>query len=74
MMTVTGLTRGVTYHIFVVSFGAEGAPVLPSARSIAAEITIRKFTSIYPSYSCVCMVPIAMNLYRTGELMPMQVH
>ena len=57
-MTVTGLTRGVTYCIFVVSFGAEGAPVLPSARSIAAEITIRKFTSILATHVC------AWYLYR----------
>ena len=37
MMTVTGLTLGVTYYIFMVSFGAEGAPVLPSAHSMAAQ-------------------------------------
>ena len=36
-MTVTGLTLGVTYHIIVVSYGAEGAPVLPSAHSMAAQ-------------------------------------
>ena len=33
MMTVTGLTLGVRYFIFVVSFGVEGAPVLPSGHS-----------------------------------------
>ena len=43
MMTVTGLTLGVTYWIFVVSFGAEGATVLPSAHSIAHAIKLRKF-------------------------------
>ena len=37
MMTVTGLTLGVTYHIIVVSYGAEGAPVLPSAHSMVAQ-------------------------------------
>ena len=42
MMTVNGLTLGVTYYIFVVSFGAEGAPVLPSAHSNAPAFTIRK--------------------------------
>ena len=42
MMTVTGLTLGVTYCIFVVSFGAEGTPVLPSAHSNALPITICK--------------------------------
>ena len=40
MMTVTGLTLEVTYHIFVVSFGAEGTPVLPSDQSLAAVITL----------------------------------
>ena len=42
MMTVTGLTLGVTYFIFVVSFGAEGASVLPSSHANAPGITIRK--------------------------------
>ena len=40
MMTVTGLTLGVTYYIFVVSFGAMGTPVLPSAHSCVAVITL----------------------------------
>ena len=40
MMTVTGLTLGVRYFIFVVSFGEEGTPVLPSVHSIAANITL----------------------------------
>ena len=31
--TVTGLTLGVRYFIFVVSFGVEGAPVSPSGHS-----------------------------------------
>ena len=42
IMTVTGLTLGVQYYIFVVSFGAEGTPVLPSAHNNAPPITIRK--------------------------------
>ena len=43
MMTVTGLTLGVQYYIFAVSFGAEGAPVLPSRHSNPpAVITICK--------------------------------
>ena len=42
MMTVTGLTLGVTYYIFVVSFGAEGAPVLPSGHSNLAVITLHQ--------------------------------
>ena len=32
-LTLTGLMLGETYYIFVVAFGAEGAPVLPSSRS-----------------------------------------
>ena len=46
MMTVTGLTLGVTYYIFVVSFGAEGAPVLPSAHSVATQFTLRELHNI----------------------------
>ena len=42
MMTVTGLTLGVTYYIFVVSYGAEKAPVLPSAHSMAMQVNLRK--------------------------------
>ena len=42
MMTVTGLTLGVRYYIFVVSFGVEGAPVLPSAHSIAVKTILRE--------------------------------
>ena len=32
-LTLTGLVLGQTYSIFVVAFGPEGAPVLPSAHS-----------------------------------------
>ena len=46
MMTVTGLTLGVTNYIFVVSFGAEGAPVLPSFHSIAAQFALRELHKI----------------------------
>ena len=42
MMTVTGLTLGVTYYIFVVSFGAEGGLVVPSSHGNAPPIAIRK--------------------------------
>ena len=42
MMTVTGLTLEVRYFIFVVSFGVEGAPVLPSGHSNPpADIELR---------------------------------
>ena len=50
MMTVTGLTLGVTYYIFVVSFGAEGAPVLPSAHSTLIQTTLRE---LYFLASCI---------------------
>ena len=32
-LKLTGLTLGETYSIFVVAFGKEGAPVLPSSHS-----------------------------------------
>ena len=50
MMTVTGLTLGVTYYIFVVSFGAEGTPVLPSAHSTLNQTTLRE---LYFLASCI---------------------
>ena len=37
-LTLTGLTLGETYSIFVVAFEAEGGPVLPSAHSNTAII------------------------------------
>ena len=37
MMTVTGLELNVLYYVFVISVGAEGAPVLPSGHSEAAQ-------------------------------------
>ena len=39
-LTLTGLTLGVTYWIFVVGFGEEGAPVLPSPHSTPAMIML----------------------------------
>ena len=47
MMTVTGLNLGVRYFIFVVSFGEEGTLVLPSAHSIAANITLCELYTQY---------------------------
>ena len=32
-LTLTGLMMGVSYTVYVVSYGADGAPVLPSAHS-----------------------------------------
>ena len=39
-LTLTGLVLGQTYSIFVVAFGPEGAPVLPSAHSNTEIITL----------------------------------
>ena len=38
-LTLTGLTLG-THSLFVVGYGAEGAPVLPSAHSNTASVMI----------------------------------
>ena len=43
-LTLTGLAVG-SYFIFVVGFGAEGHPVLPSARSDIVTIIIGKLNS-----------------------------
>ena len=42
-LTLTGLTLGETYSIFVVAFGDEGTSVLPSSHSIAAKIMLCEF-------------------------------
>ena len=42
-LTLTGLTLGETYWIFVVAFGEEGAPVLPSGHSNTAMIMLCEF-------------------------------
>ena len=39
-LTLSGLTLGEMYYIFVVAFGKEGAPVLPSNRSNTAMIML----------------------------------
>ena len=39
-LTLTGLTLEKTYSVFVVGFGVEGAPVLPSSHSNTAMITM----------------------------------
>ena len=39
-LTLTGLVLGQTYSIFVVAFGPEEAPVLPSAHSNTKMITL----------------------------------
>ena len=46
-LTLTGLVLGQTYSIFVVAFGPEGAPVLPSARSNTAMITLSEISSYH---------------------------
>ena len=42
-LTLAGLTLGVTYSIFVVGYGEEGAPVLPSSHSNTAMIMLCEF-------------------------------
>ena len=44
-LTLTGLMLEQTYSIFVVAFGPEGAPVLPSARSNTEMITLSEIMS-----------------------------
>ena len=44
-LTLTGLVLGQTYSIFVVAFGPEGAPVLPSAHSNTEMITLSEFST-----------------------------
>ena len=39
-LTLTGLIMGVSYTVYVVSYGADGAPVLPSARSNTYSVMI----------------------------------
>lgn len=39
-LTLTGLILGETYSIFVVAYGPEGAPVLPSSQSNKATIKL----------------------------------
>ena len=46
-LTLTGLILRQAYSIFVVAFGPKGAPVLPSARSNTAMITLSEFSSDY---------------------------
>ena len=42
-LTLTGLTLEGEYWIFVVAFGEEGAPVLPSSHSTPYTITLCEF-------------------------------
>ena len=54
-LTLTGLTLGVTYWIFVVAFGEEGVPVLPSIHSQPDMIILCEFMygiskQLYNSY------------------------
>ena len=41
-LTLNGLTVGETYSMFVVAYGAKGAPVLPSAHSNTAMVALCK--------------------------------
>ena len=50
-LTLTGLTLGETYSVFVVAFGEEGAPVLPSSHSNTAMSMLCKFISNITHFS-----------------------
>ena len=50
---LTGLTLGETYSIFVVAYGEEGAPVLPSSHSDTVMIML-----------CELITNIAYNYYN----------
>ena len=50
-LTLTGLTLGETYSIFVVGFGEEGAPVLPSSHSNTAMIMLCEFITKIAYYN-----------------------
>ena len=48
-LTLTGLILG-EHSFFVVGYGAEGEPVLPSAHSNTASVTIGEFVSRHSNY------------------------
>ena len=62
-LTVTGLTLGVTYHIFVVSYGAEEAPILPSDHSMSAVVMLRESMQLFNIKSIIQSI----ILYFLGE-------
>ena len=60
-LTLSALTLGESYSIFVIAFGADGTPVLPSAHSFTANISLCELVScnynrcsniLYPFCSC----------------------
>ena len=57
-LTLTGLVLGQTYGIFVVAYESEGAPVLPSAHSNTAMITLSEFSD----YKC-CYYIIIQSIF-----------
>ena len=64
MMNVTGLTLGVTYYIFVVSYGAEEAPVLPSAHSIVAQAILGE---LYMD-NCIIILLLIFGMLEVPQL------
>ena len=64
-LTLTGLMLGQTYSIFVVAFGTEGAPVLPSAHSNTEMITLSEFSTelMISSNSMVCAIRSYSTIY-----------
>ena len=61
-LTLTGLTIIMTYTIFVVGFGKEGAAVLPSSRSNAVMITLCE--SLQYNY-CNCYVQAILFIFKS---------
>ena len=55
-LTLTGLVVEQEYSIFVVAFGPEGAPVLPSAHSNTMMITLGEFISYSIGNLCNCEI------------------
>ena len=64
-LTLTGLMLGQTYSIFVVAFGPEGAPVLPSAHSNTESITLSMFKLVM-NVACVGALNTSLAIQPTG--------
>ena len=56
-LTLTGLTEGVPYTVYVVSYGDDGALVLPSARSNTFNIIAGKLLIFI-----ICFISFSLSL------------
>ena len=54
-LTLTGLTLG-THSLFVVGYGAEGAPVLPSNHSNTASVMIGEIVNKFSNTAIIVML------------------